>query len=158
MTKNTRGFTLIELLVVIAIIGILASIVLVSLNSARSKGSDTRILSDVQQMRTAVEAGYNGSTWGDLVTLGAQNSATGFGTTTAGPNAATTLALSNDAVSQGGKVYVITNAASPTAYAIYGQLKSLGTGGVTQFFCIDSTGKTNPSYSNATAPITVTCP
>lgn len=52
---NKKGFTLIELLVVIAIIGILASIVLVSLNSARNKGYDTQIKSDLAQIRNTVE-------------------------------------------------------------------------------------------------------
>lgn len=54
-----KGFTLVELLVVIAIIGILATIALVSLNSARIKARDTRRLADVRQVALALEFCYN---------------------------------------------------------------------------------------------------
>ncbi len=50
-----RGFTLIELLVVIAIIGLLASIVMVSLSAARVKGRDAVRLSELNSLQTALE-------------------------------------------------------------------------------------------------------
>lgn len=53
--KKNEGFTLIELLVVIAIIGLLASIVLVSLNSVRGKARNVRRSADLKQIQTAVE-------------------------------------------------------------------------------------------------------
>ncbi|HYF97459.1 MAG TPA: prepilin-type N-terminal cleavage/methylation domain-containing protein [Coxiellaceae bacterium] len=53
------GFTLIELLVVIAIIGILASVVLVSLNSARAKSRDAKRVADIKQIQLALELFYN---------------------------------------------------------------------------------------------------
>ncbi len=57
--KNSKGFTLIELLVVVAIIGILSSVVLASLNSARKKARDARRKSDLSQIRTALELYYS---------------------------------------------------------------------------------------------------
>ena len=57
--SQNKGFTLIELLVVIAIIGLLASIVLVSLNTAREKARDTKRLSIISQVNLAMEMYYD---------------------------------------------------------------------------------------------------
>ncbi len=59
MKQNQKGFTLIELLVVIAIIGLLSTLAVVALNSARAKSRDARRISDVKQMQTALEMYFN---------------------------------------------------------------------------------------------------
>jgi type II secretion system protein G len=54
-----KGFTLIELLVVVSIIGLLASVVLASLDVARTSARDTRRLADIKALQTALELYYN---------------------------------------------------------------------------------------------------
>jgi prepilin-type N-terminal cleavage/methylation domain-containing protein len=77
-TKGTRGFTLIELLVVIAIIGILSSVVLASLSTARKKGRDARRVSDLKQLSLALEL-YADANSGKYPTTAAAPTAIGTG-------------------------------------------------------------------------------
>lgn len=87
---NRKGFTLIELLVVIAIIGLLSTLAVVALGSARQKANDAKRLSDIKQIQTALELYYtDNNLYPDAATavnLGdanhiCLNSASGFTTT-----------------------------------------------------------------------------
>jgi prepilin-type N-terminal cleavage/methylation domain-containing protein len=162
MKRFTRGFTLIELLVVIAIIGILASVVLVSLQSARKKGNDSRVMSDVQQMRMQLESDYTNGVYAitcpaSVAFCSITNDAAGAASGGTWGTNANYVTLAKDAYGQNGSGLIVTAkststaGASPvTAFAVYGALPSSPSGAL-KYFCIDSTGNTNPSTAKATA-------
>ena len=132
--STTKGFTLIELLVVIAIIGILSSVVLASLNTARSKARDASRKTELLQMQTALEMYYNdqnaypsASTWRGAVSYG------GYGTDSAGyipglvPKYISILPLDPAGTLDGflylsdGKNYKLLSHVSPESYPSVGQ-------------------------------------
>ena len=121
MPKLVSGFTLIELLVVIAIIGILSSIVLASLNSARDKGANAAIKADFQSIRSQAEVVYN-----DAIPLSYAGICANTNIVNAGANAATA----------GAGTFVCNNSA--TAWAASTELKV--TEGTSNYWCADSTG------------------
>ncbi len=69
-----KSFTLIELLVVIAIIGVIASIVLVSVGKARERARDTRRKQELRAVQTALELYYDDNdkypNWGSTACCG----------------------------------------------------------------------------------------
>ena len=146
-----RGFTLIELLVVIAIIGILSSVVLASLNTARSKGVDAKIQSEIRSIQVNAEIYYdnNGNQYGSGATVNANCTGGLFGST-ANPNISQILTDLNAASATLAPSCTWNNA----GYAIQHQLTST-TG--TVYFCADSTGKVGTS-SSALTTTGVVCP
>lgn len=132
MKKLQKGFTLIELLVVIAIIGILSSVVLASLTSARSKGQDSAIQASLSNMRAQAELFYgnNSNTYKPIA--GDANDCTAgiFAGTTA---ASTTMkTLVDGAESQNG-----SNSLSCRVGANFWAVSSPLSSG---HFCVDSKG------------------
>ncbi len=79
---DRQGFTLIELLVVIAVIGILASVIMVSLNSAREKAKVARAKQELNQVIMAIEAARINTNDGLLMQVTGSNCSTCYGDAT----------------------------------------------------------------------------
>jgi prepilin-type N-terminal cleavage/methylation domain-containing protein len=134
--KNSRrGFTLIELLVVIAIIGILASVVLASLNTARAKGADAAIKSSINNARAQAELFYD-------------NNSSSY----VGLCADATIVNIQNGVNNAGGTFACTPTPVAASYKLWSPLKT-----ASLWYCVDSTGRatTTGTSPGATA---VACP
>ncbi len=150
--KRNKGFTLIELLVVIAIIGILSSVVLASLNSARIKGNDAAIKSNLSNMRAQAAMYYDtnskyNTTAGTAIACSVAVDGTATGCTAL--FADTTLQAGMKAAAIASGAAVTGNTDTTGAYwAVSATLKTTADGN----FCVDSAGSAKKS-STATAGV-----
>jgi len=141
------------LLVVVAIIGILASVVLASLNSARSKGADAAIKANLANIRAQAQLVYDSAT-PNL-----------FATVCADPNVLSAVKAAASAAGVtwtgvGNNVAGMTCVDEDTAWMVAMPLKStnvLGSATGTDYWCVDSAGQSK-AYDGAPGAAATVCP
>ena len=121
MYNKQKGFTLIELLVVIAIIGILSSVVLASLNSARDKGANAAVKAGLSGIRSQAEIVYDNASPRRYDDVCVNTNITNAG---------------NAAANAGGGTFVCNDGSA--AWAVSTALKVAE--GAAAYWCVDSTG------------------
>lgn len=146
------GFTLIELLVVVAIIGLLSSIVMTSLNSARFKAKDTAVKQGVREFQKLLEMEYNDT--GSYANLQKcswiPNTATCNSVGFSGVYASKAIDICNN-VSSNATMYVNTkmlfcNGIDYQHYSIMAALSN------SKFFCVGSSGGVSDTQSWTSSP------
>lgn len=160
--NKTRGFTLIELLVVISIVGLLSSVVLASLSTARNRSRDTAIVSSILQIRNLMnlefsDTGSYSNLQGGWILDDTYNcDINRFPSTTGTPNskyATNVIEICNkirsDLSSTGQRLFVgaVSNAVTAVAgssFTIIGRLPS-GTGN--DYYCAGHNGRTSRGTS-----------
>lgn len=149
-TNRESGFTLIELLVVIAIIGILSSVVLASLTTARGKGSNAAIKENLNNIRSQAEIVYDNAAPSYSYVKVCDDSVVWRGVQAAG--AAAGVSYSQNALSGFGC------SSSATGWVAFSALRT--TEGSNTAWCVDGTGvsKGEPSGTTITASSTTACP
>ena len=136
LKSSTKGFTLLELLVVIAIIGILSSVVLASLTTARTKAYDAKVKAQLSNIRAAAELYFNSKLSYGTSTYWVSN-----GTTTNGCSGGmfqdTASGLQGLSISVNypvGENTIVCNS-NGSAYAVSDNLSATST-----YWCVDNTG------------------
>ncbi|MEI7709530.1 MAG: type II secretion system protein [bacterium] len=156
--RKESGFTLLELLVVVAIIGILASVVLAALNSARNKGGDAGVKSNLKNAVTQGEILFstrtaNKDTYTGACTNGAVDGATGVGALVLGAAKANGLATYNiNGAPSAPSATLASCNDSAAGWAAEVPLKS-----VSGMWCVDSTGKSLQTAGSTLAVADVNC-
>ena len=135
MSKHkTTGFTLIELLVVIAIIGILSAVVLASLNTARDKGTDAAVKSDIDGIRTQAQIYFHDNNTSYGTNVADESDCAAADNLFSDPTVVNQVAAADKANGVGGVTCNV--AANGAAYAVQAALVA----SVGSYFCTDSTG------------------
>ena len=142
--KLNKGFTLIELLVVIAIIGILSSVVLASLTTARARGQAAAVQSQLSNMRAQAELYYstnnNKYAQTDQASVSSAN-CSDAATLFAGPTNGLTNLINGAASTLGG----VTNLeCAATAGAWFVRTKTAVSN---NYYCVDNTGQSTSSLN-----------